>query len=108
MGKSPQFTTDPPRLIGSRDAATGQVYFPARALAADGSLRETEQVTLSPRGTLYSWTFFAGATYGQVDLPDGVRIQGLLLDKSPDIGAEYEVVIQSDEAGNQDWRFARV
>jgi len=102
------FRKDPLRLIGSRDAQTGQVYFPPRPLAVDGSLRATEEIELSPQGSLYSWTQFAGAFYGQIDLPEGVRIQCIIDDEAPEIGATYKVVTVTDPSGDETWRFARV
>jgi Predicted nucleic-acid-binding protein containing a Zn-ribbon len=90
-------------LRGSRDPATGQIYFPARVLAADGSLRLCEPVALSQRGRLASWTRFAGRFYGQVDLPEGVRIQGRLGEGQHRIGADYHLCSDADG-----WRFDRV
>lgn len=101
------FRTDPLCLVGSRDTLTGQVYFPPRALSADGALRETETVELSRQGTLYTWTRFAGTSFGQIDLPEGVRIQTLLDDDAPVIGATYEITGAKDPSGATSWRFAR-
>ena len=95
-------------LVGSKDPQTGHVFFPQRQLCADGSLRATETVQLSGKGTLFSWTRFAGKFYGQIDLPEGVRIQSLLEGDAPTIGAEYQVVFKTDEDENEYWRFARV
>ena len=96
-----------PRLIGSRDPVTGQVYFPARALAADGSLRPCEAVTLAGAGRLVTWTRFAGEFFGQVDLPEGVRIQGRLAEGPHEIGAPYALEVEQPAEGPARWRFRR-
>lgn len=92
-------------LVGSRDAATGQTYFPPRAYAADGSMRETESVNLSTTGVLYSWTAMGDTHFGQVDLPEGVRIQCELAPGEHEIDWNYTVEITGPEEG--DWRFRR-
>ncbi|MCB1405852.1 MAG: hypothetical protein KDK01_06190 [Rhodobacteraceae bacterium] len=93
-----------PRLVGSRDQETGQTYFPYRPLAADGSLRPCEEVLLSGKGALYSWTRFAKRFYGQIDLPEGVRVQCEIDDGPHEIGGIYrlEVIADGDDAK---WRF---
>ncbi len=102
---TPQFTVAPPSLIGSRDNRTGEVYFPPRAVSADGRLRPCVDVSLSPRGKLYAFTSFAGTTYGQVDLPEGVRILTTLADGDHEIDADYEFeLVDGDNPG---WRFRR-
>lgn len=90
-------------LIGSRDAATGQTYFPVRPYAADGSMRPTEPVDLSSDGILYSWTIVGGTHYGQVDLPEGVRIQCELAPAEHVIDAAYTLEIMPE--GDGKWRF---
>ena len=79
-----------PRLLGSRCRACGEHFFPRRVVCARCLAQRCEDVRLGPRGTLYTWTwvhvpFFgqrktAGAGYavGQVDLPEGPRIQTVL------------------------------
>jgi uncharacterized OB-fold protein len=80
----------PPRLLGSRCAACGEHFFPRRTVCARCLARDCEDVLLGPRGTLYTFTwvhvpFFgrseataAGYGVGQVDLPEGPRIQAVL------------------------------
>ncbi len=97
-----------PCLVGSRDPQTGQTYFPARVFAADGSLRSCEVIRLSATGHLVTWTKFAGRHLGQVDLPDGVRVQTELTAGAHEIGAEYALDIQQAEDGKVQWRFRRV
>jgi len=101
------FRTNPPCLLGSRDEVTGAVYFPPRALTTDGSLRECVRIELSSKGTLFSWTRFAGRYFGQIDLPEGVRLQCALDDGAHEIGAVYALDIFRTESGAQDWRFIR-
>lgn len=96
-------TATPPVLRGSRDPQTGETFFPPRALAVDGSLRDCEPVTLSRVGELYTWTRFMGTCFGQVDLPEGVRIQTPLCDGPHAIGAAYELVVGEGGA----WSFRR-
>lgn len=88
-----------PALRGSRDPGTGQIYFPARALSADGSLRECDEVELSREGTLYSYTSMGPIWYGQVDLPERVRIQCELGPGPREIGAPYRLAAREDGTG---------
>lgn len=92
-------------LRGAKDEAGGQSYFPFRPLAADGSLRPCAEVALSREGVLYSWTRFAGVFYGQIDLPEGVRIQTTLGEGPHEIEAPYRLTILPEGQG---WRFDRV
>ncbi|WP_424830488.1 Zn-ribbon domain-containing OB-fold protein [Ruegeria sp.] len=99
---------NPERLVGSRDPQTGAVFFPFRDLSADGQLRRCERVELTGKGTLYSWTRFARKSFGQIDLPEGVRIQALLKGEDHEIGATYHLVVDVTEDGEKKWSFARV
>lgn len=84
-------------LKASRDPATGQTYVPARALAADGSLRQAEPLEVPARGILYSATRFAGECYGIVDLDCGARIMALLEPGTERIGAGVIATTSSDD-----------
>lgn len=97
-----------PHLVGSRDPQTGQVYFPPRALAADGSLRVCEPVRLVGRGVLTTWTKFAGRCFGHVDLQGEVRIQCEILGDLHEIGATYELDTTPGEDNAAAVRFRRV
>ncbi|AJE45055.1 hypothetical protein [Celeribacter indicus] len=101
------FRADPPTLLGSRDPATGQVYFPPRTLSADGALTRCEEVELSREGILHTWTQMGGRFYGQVDLPEKVRIQCVLAPGVPEIGAVYRLEAAAADDGAAGWRFAR-
>jgi uncharacterized OB-fold protein len=80
----------PPRLLGSRCRACGEHFFPRRVVCARCFATGCDEVLLGPRGTLYTYTwvhvpFFgkkaaggAGYGVGQVDLPEGPRIQAVL------------------------------
>ena len=86
----PDDPAEPPRLLGSRCRACGEHFFPRRVVCARCLAQGCEDVLLGPRGTLWTFTwvhvpFFgsrrtAGAGYGvgQVDLPEGPRIQAVL------------------------------
>lgn len=82
---------EPSRLIGSYSPAADKYFFPRRR-RCPLTAGPVEDVLLSPTGELYAWTFVesawmgktrfgsAGDGYGvgQVDLPEGVRIQTVL------------------------------
>jgi uncharacterized OB-fold protein len=79
----------PPRLLGSRCAACGEVFFPRRVVCARCLARGCEDVTLGPRGRLWTFTWChlplfgsrrsdGGYGVGQVDLPEGPRVQAVL------------------------------
>ena len=86
----PDDPAEPPRLLGSRCRACGEHFFPRRAVCARCLAQGCEDVLLGPRGTLWTYTwvhvpFFgkkqalgAGYGVGQVDLPEGPRIQAVL------------------------------
>lgn len=100
-----QFSVDPPQLLGSRDPQTGQVFFPPRELSVDGTLRRCENISLSRSGELYAFTKFAGTVYGQIDLPEQVRVLTTLADGNHETGAVYEFEIIAGEKPG--WRFRR-
>jgi uncharacterized OB-fold protein len=86
----PDDLAEPPRLLGSRCRACGEHFFPRRVVCARCLAEGCEDVLLGPRGTLWTFTwvhvpFFgkkeaSGGGYGvgQVDLPEGPRIQAVL------------------------------
>jgi uncharacterized OB-fold protein len=83
----PDDPTQPPRLLGSRCLDCNEHFFPPRAVCAKCLSEHTADVELGPRGTLYSFTFVhfplfgsmrvehVGYGVGQVDLPEGPRVQ---------------------------------
>ena len=86
----PDDPEQPPQLLGSRCRACGEHFFPRREICAKCLHHGTDDVLLSPRGTLYTWTYVhfpmfnskradaGGYGVGQVDLPEGPRIQAVL------------------------------
>ena len=107
-----------PRLLGSRCPSCGEHFFPRRHVCATCLYEGCDDVELGPRGRLWTWTYvhvplFAKkdakvSTYGvgQVDLPEGPRVQGILLGGRDDfeIGMELELdleTLQTDDDGNE-------
>jgi uncharacterized OB-fold protein len=86
----PDDPSAPPLLLGSRCAKCGEHFFPRRVVCARCLAQGCEDVLLGPRGMLWTWTWvhvpFFGHTksadvgygVGQVDLPEGPRIQAVL------------------------------
>ena len=79
-----------PRLLGSRCTSCREVFFPRRVVCARCLALGMEEVLLGPSGTLYTWTWThlplfgsrradaGGYGVGQVDLPEGPRVQAVL------------------------------
>lgn len=82
-----------PALVGARCAQCGTHYFPRRARCSnpDCEGHAVESVRLSGRGTLYSFSVqayrppplfgmepWAPYAIGLVDMPEGVRVMGML------------------------------
>jgi uncharacterized OB-fold protein len=87
----PEDPGETPRLLGSRCRACGEQFFPRRQVCAKCLHQGTDDVLLGPRGTLYTWTWVhfplfgskraadgGGYGVGQVDLPEGPRVQCVL------------------------------
>lgn len=87
----PEASDQAPRLLGSRCRACGEHFFPRRVICARCLEPGTEDVLLGPRGTLhtFTWVYFplfnsrraeeeGGYGVGQVDLPEGPRVQCVL------------------------------
>lgn len=90
----------PPEVIVSRCTECGEYFFPKRLVCAKCLSRKTEETTVPARGTLYSYTFVhiplfgstkieyqEGYGVGQIDLPEGPRLQLPLAGKQ----AEFRV-----------------
>jgi uncharacterized OB-fold protein len=118
-----------PRLIGSRCTACGEVTFPAQDACPSCTTRGAEEIPLSRRGTLWTWTVqhfpppppyigpadretFEPDGVGYVELAEGVRVEGRLTESDPaklSIGMEMELVLLpfvKDEEGNDRMTFA--
>lgn len=106
-----------PHLIGSRCHSCGEAFFPKRAFCGKCFEKDLDEVTLSNRGRLYSFTVVRQAPpgyigrvpyfVGKVDLFGGVRVLTLLTDAREtelEIGMEMELIIDRlglDEEGNE-------
>lgn len=109
---------DRPRLLGSFAPESGLHFWPRRK-RCPVSRTAVHDVDLGPVGTLHSWTFLqvprmgnvsfgdtGGYGVGQVDLPEGVRIQAPLMGASDDweIGDEMGLTlfpVGSDDEGRE-------
>ena len=79
-----------PRLLASRCRDCGEHFFPRRLVCARCLAEGTDDLLLGPEGTLYTWTYVyfplfnsrrvehGGYGVGQVDLPEGPRVQCVL------------------------------
>ena len=107
-------TSEGPRLLGSRCATCGAVYFPRTSGChnPDCDNSKIEDASFGPKGTLWSvttqayqppapvvspdpWTPYA---VGVVDMPEGLRVVGRMLSDDPasiEVGCEVELVIAS-------------
>lgn len=73
-------------LIGSRCTSCGAHFFPARDVCSRCLAEDLRRVPLSGRGSLYTYTVVRQSTpgftvpylLGYVDLPEGVRVLGIL------------------------------
>ena len=86
----PEAPGEPPRLLGSRCRSCGEAFFPRRVVCAKCLALGTDDVLLGPGGTLSTWTWThlplfgsrrtdaGGYGVGQVDLPEGPRVQAVL------------------------------
>lgn len=105
----PERSSDQPYLIGSRCRACGRVLFPKKAVCPACVEENTmEEVPLSRRGRLYSFTVAHVAPHGfkapylqaYIDLPEGPRIFSLVSNDVPpredalEEGMEMELVIE--------------
>lgn len=107
----------PVRLRGSRCPACDEVFYPRRLVCAKCLREGTDDVLLGTTGTLYTWTWvhvplFAKTdaevseyAVGQVDLPEGPRVQAILMGAPEDfsIGMPLELgleTLRQDENGN--------
>ncbi len=113
----PDDPAEPPRLLGSRCEDCGEHFFPRRAVCAKCLSERMADVLLGPRGTLYSYTFVhfplfgstrvehIGYGVGQVDLPEGPRVQLPLAGRQEDyrVGLPVEAELEPlREEGGQE------
>lgn len=101
------------RLVGSACAECGKLVFPPTDVCPECMSDNVTRRSLSPRGTLYSWSVVHAAPKGwrlpfvaaYVDLPDGVRVFAHMVDVDParlvmDMPVEVcMAVLGTDETG---------
>jgi uncharacterized protein len=114
----PDDPADAPRLLGSRCGACGEHFFPRRLVCARCLAESCEDVLLGPRGRLWTWTYVHVPLFakkdarvdaygvGQVDLPEGPRVQAILLGGPGDfrIGIDMELdleTLRTDDDGRE-------
>jgi uncharacterized OB-fold protein len=107
----------PPRLLGSRCSACGETFYPRRFVCARCLHEGCDDVELSTTGTLYTWTYVHVPLFakkdgsvgaygvGQIDLPEGPRVQAILVGGPDDfeIGMTLEIdleTLRQDRDGN--------
>ncbi len=98
-----------PSLLGTRCRSCGEVFFPRRKVCAKCLSQDAEDTLLGPRGTLYTYTYVhlpmfgtsrtdsQGYGVGQVDLPEGPRVQAVLSGGREDfhIGMDLELELET-------------
>jgi uncharacterized OB-fold protein len=114
----PDDPTEAPRLLGSRCPACGEHLFPRRQVCARCLHDGCDDVTLGPTGTLWTWTYVHVPLFakkdakvsaygvGQVDLPEGPRVQALLMGGPEDFAIGMEMVLdletlRTDDEGDE-------
>ena len=108
----------PPKLLGTRCETCGEYFFPRRKICARAECLSprTVDVEIGPRGTLYSYTFVhfplfgstrvehIGYGVGQVDLPEGPRVQLPLAGKQEDFKIGQTLEAELDPMREEDGR----
>ena len=108
----------PPQFLATRCESCGEYFYPRRAICAQCLSEQTVDVELDGRGTLYSYTFvhiplfgstniehMEGYGVGQIDLPEGPRIQAPLAGKQAEFRIGQQLVAELDtlrEDGGRD------
>lgn len=107
-----------PRLVGGKCFSCGEVIFPKLEICPNCQEEKIEEIILSRRGKIYSYTvvmqqprpYYKGPVpygLGFVELPEGVRIETLFANCDPEalkIGDEVELIIDKlydDDEGNE-------
>ncbi|MGQ9722077.1 MAG: Zn-ribbon domain-containing OB-fold protein [Candidatus Jordarchaeum sp.] len=115
-----------PILVGSKCKSCGQIYFPKKRVCPECmTIDEVDEVELSRRGKIYSYTIayvgpleYAPYAFGFVELPEGISIFTHFTDCEPfeeklKIDMEVELTsgkITTDEDGTEviGWKFRPV
>ena len=122
--------SEDPRLIGSKCKNCGEITFPAQNSCPNCCLEDVENIHLSNKGKLWTWTVqgffpksppYAGPDtpetfvpfgVGYIELADEVKVESRLTENDPEklkIGMDMELVIErfrEDEEGNDVMIFA--
>ncbi len=114
----PSSVDEPPRFLGTRCKDCDEFFFPKRTICARCNSQNTVDVEMSSRGTLYSYTFVHfpmfgssaeefkdGYGVGQIDLPEGPRLQMPLAGRQEEFSIGQTVqaelnTLRQDDAGN--------
>jgi uncharacterized OB-fold protein len=93
----PEDPGESPKFLGTRCSACGEHFYPRRAICGKCLSEDMHSVEMEARGELYSYTFVylplfgstnlehsEGYGVGQIDLPEGPRIQAPLAGKQED------------------------
>jgi uncharacterized OB-fold protein len=102
-----------PQLIASRCRGCGELTFPRQASCPSCAGDATEEILLSRRGRLWTWTIqqfpppsppfvgepgsFVPFGVGYIELPEGIRVESRLTENRAEkleIGMEMELVIE--------------
>lgn len=115
---------DDVRLVGGFSPGSGRYHFPLALVCPYTGADDVEPVTLSDRGTLWSWTAVTAAPpgyrgavpygFGVVELEEGLRVIGRLVEANPSHLREGQPmrlvpeVVFADDDGNDvvTWAFA--
>ncbi|MDT3669903.1 MAG: Zn-ribbon domain-containing OB-fold protein [Aromatoleum sp.] len=114
----PKSPSQEPHLLGSRCTNCKEVIFPKQRRCANCSSEAIEEIALSPRGKLHSFTnvnypvpdgYKGPVPYGvgMVELPEGVRVMSHLTESDPNklfVGMDMALVIDKlfeDEDGTE-------
>ncbi len=120
--------SDDPRLMATKCKKCGDVFFPSREFCSNPkcSSQEVEQILLSKKGKLYSYTIqyyqppkpfvpadpFVPFGIGLVEFPEGIRVCGQMMDCDPEkdlkLGMDVEMVIDALDDKVVAWKFRPV
>jgi uncharacterized OB-fold protein len=111
--------TAEPRLIASRCRECGEVAFPKQDGCPSCTGQDCEEILLSRRGQLWTWTIqrfpppappfigdresFEPFGVGYIELPEGIRVESRLTVNDPEkleIGMEMELCIEKFRDGD--------
>ena len=110
----PDDPDEPPRLLGSRCQECGEHFFPRRMVCARCLHEGCDEVLLGPTGRLYTWTYVHVPLFakrdavvsaygvGQVDLPEGPRVQSILVGERDDFAVGMELVLDLETLSRTD------